>query len=516
MRRIFPGRNSAKDDRILPGRKDDLARVKQPMRKERSPAASAANAAAAAALSAPDSKNQESLRRSSISDRNRRTHWCPSCPSGPSEEAERCDTPPSGDENVSFTRDGPSSEEAMSQFRLGLPEECQDKQILRPSINAAPSPEPCEWTSGLQAALDQLVVESRQELRSKYVSEPPSPATSPPSIAMLENLSSTSSDVSQSVDLVSHSVDLPRPKFSRSLSRSSNDGASIMSNPRSHSFSDWSSRGTVVTTTSDKAQVRYLSARAVAERLAKAIRGNTSKTKELSKRLLPPVPQTPPRSSESIASHSASKGGGGGNGKQIIEGLQQSLSDMTHALNTQNSRIQRLTGRNEELFRLYRGKERELTELQTRVKDEDARKRAREEELKQVKDKLKYVQEKFHAQSSAQSEASRLRRLLESATDRISELELQVKERGQKVGSLEVELKHALQELNRYREEMPRVIRQREGMKREAEQLGHEALRMSAEAEVLKRRVHELEEEVMIRDGHLSILRNSLNNNYDC
>lgn len=86
---------------------------------------------------------------------------------------------------------------------------------------------------------------------------------------------------------------------------------------------------------------------------------------------------------------------------------------------------------------------------------------------------------------------------------------LQVKQKEEIISSWKPEKQGYLQDISNLRETLPQVERERDEMRAEADEIGREALRMSAEVEVLRRKVAQLEEDVLVKEGQISILRGS-------
>ncbi|KAJ7514968.1 hypothetical protein O6H91_23G067100 [Diphasiastrum complanatum] len=235
--------------------------------------------------------------------------------------------------------------------------------------------------------------------------------------------------------------------------------------------------------------------------------------------------------------------------EEVIKTLQQNLYDMKKALDTQSRRILQLHGRNEELFVSYNSKQTEFLELQTNLRKEAERTRNLNLEVQQVKQQLRELQGETKAQelhceflreklcsreveldhslvaatSSTQHhdilqrEILLLQTSLHESNQRVLNLEdqgeyksEQLSRKEEKAEFLQAEYDRIQQELLRLRKDLFKVSRQRDDVQREAEDLGREALRMSAEVEVLRRKVNQLEEDIMLKDGQLAILQGSL------
>lgn len=70
--------------------------------------------------------------------------------------------------------------------------------------------------------------------------------------------------------------------------------------------------------------------------------------------------------------------------EEVIRGLEQNLSELARQVDSQQARIQRLTGNNEELFRLYHEKGREIEDLQQKFLQEIQAKLECEQLVEQV------------------------------------------------------------------------------------------------------------------------------------
>lgn len=87
---------------------------------------------------------------------------------------------------------------------------------------------------------------------------------------------------------------------------------------------------------------------------------------------------------------------------------------------------------------------------------------------------------------------------------------LQSEDQKEKIKNLQTDVEGHVKELCKLKDQLPRIKKERDDLSLEAEQMGREALRLSTEVEALRRKVHELDEDVMVRDGQISILCNSL------
>ncbi|KAL3691541.1 hypothetical protein R1sor_005192 [Riccia sorocarpa] len=226
---------------------------------------------------------------------------------------------------------------------------------------------------------------------------------------------------------------------------------------------------------------------------------------------------------------------------EVVRGLEQSLGDLSKSLDAQNRRIMQLTSRNEELFRLYHAKSKEVEDFHSKMIGDTDMKRVNDQELDQLAGRAKDVQQELESQNMMckllkekliqreddlkkqsgevasleqsrdwlQIELSRVQSALAEAIHRIAGLERTVAQKEDILLSLQSEKKENLKELAKLRQDLPRAERDRDQIQEEAEEIGREALRLSAEVEVLRRKVAQLEEDVMVKEGQISILRGS-------
>ncbi|MCO5599352.1 hypothetical protein L7F22_053453 [Adiantum nelumboides] len=119
------------------------------------------------------------------------------------------------------------------------------------------------------------------------------------------------------------------------------------------------------------------------------------------------------------------------------------------------------------------------------------------------KEELEKLQEDFrilgHTKDRLQEEASNLHSALSLTNRRIHELETQLASKEEELGSME--------------EELGRVREQKDDVQKEADFMGREAIQLSAQVDRLRRKIEKLDEDVMVKDGQLSILRGALHEN---
>ncbi|KAJ7519920.1 hypothetical protein O6H91_20G060200 [Diphasiastrum complanatum] len=217
--------------------------------------------------------------------------------------------------------------------------------------------------------------------------------------------------------------------------------------------------------------------------------------------------------------------------EEAVEDRYQIIGYARKSLDTESELFQQHTERNEELVRhcnaknhktLYSPKQpKEKIEGQTSQVDleqangnlEEFRRgnRVQETKLELLREKLtskevelELLKEKCKALSQCrgvvQSENTQLQSVLINVNKRVAQLENKLREKEEKIVSLEELKEESLLEILRLRKE-------RDDMQKQAEDLGREALRMSAQVEVLRRKANQLEEDVLLKEGQISILK---------
>eukprot|EP01018_Ginkgo_biloba_P021294 Gb_06002 [translate_table: standard] len=158
----------------------------------------------------------------------------------------------------------------------------------------------------------------------------------------------------------------------------------------------------------------------------------------------------------------------------------------------------------------------QFSELQQELKAETLLSRllrekicSREVEIEQLQGEVAAL---IRSQQVLKSEIVRLQDLFIRANHKERDLELQLRAKEETISCLEGDLQRCLKELTVLREELTKVSKERDTVGQQAEQLGREAMRLNAEVEEFQRKVEKLDEDVMLKDGQLSILRESLDN----
>ncbi len=96
---------------------------------------------------------------------------------------------------------------------------------------------------------------------------------------------------------------------------------------------------------------------------------------------------------------------------------------------------------------------------------------------------------------------------LADSYSRLSELEKELNEKVELMKELETDLDKSTHDVKETRKEISVVTRERDELRKEGETLSRETMHMSLEVELLQRRLHQLDEELLLKDGQISILR---------
>eukprot|EP00250_Pteridium_aquilinum_P024655 c29404_g1_i1 orf=510-3407(-) len=134
---------------------------------------------------------------------------------------------------------------------------------------------------------------------------------------------------------------------------------------------------------------------------------------------------------------------------------------------------------------------------------------SREAELEQLDEEIIEV---INTRDSLQMEVDDLHGRLIVANQRIRELERQVDNKEEVIEVLQADAEKYKKELSNLQNELPRIRRQRDEVHKEAEDMSREALRLTLELNEAKKVAEKLEEEVMLKEGQISILRGTYTN----
>lgn len=227
---------------------------------------------------------------------------------------------------------------------------------------------------------------------------------------------------------------------------------------------------------------------------------------------------------------------------EAVTSLEHSLSNLAKTVDSQSSRIMRLSKQNEDLTRLTQSQAKLIEDFQSRLAAALGSKNKADQELDAARKRLEECEKQLESQDltcqllqervdaleadlqhcqpqiatllqqrdDLASERDDLHHSLTDATLRVTDLEHRLADREEVVKSHEATLQELRKEVEESQKELNLVKQERDEMQREAEAMGREALRTSMEVEVLRRRVHQLDEDVLLRDGQICILRGGL------
>lgn len=223
----------------------------------------------------------------------------------------------------------------------------------------------------------------------------------------------------------------------------------------------------------------------------------------------------------------------------MIPCLQQTLLDLTQMVSSQNSCVVRLSAQNEELARLSQSQVRQIDDLHAEIGTAVKRKEKAIRELKQFREKMedreKEMEERTsicemlqeyviamqadlrqcHAQvtvllqshDNLKAEKDQLQCSHAEACFQISELKKQLKERVGATKLMVLDLDKSSKQVEKLQLELSRMTEERDEMQEEADSMGREALHIGLEVELLHRRLLQLEEDLLLKDGQIAILR---------
>ncbi|KAL9227102.1 hypothetical protein vseg_002837 [Gypsophila vaccaria] len=99
-----------------------------------------------------------------------------------------------------------------------------------------------------------------------------------------------------------------------------------------------------------------------------------------------------------------------------------------------------------------------------------------------------------------------------SATHRMKELELQMMKKDEKIHQLQSDLQESTKQLTLTRGILPKVTEERDMIWEEVKQHSEENMLLSSEVKLLKKKIDSLEEELLLKEGEISILRDASGN----
>jgi chromosome segregation ATPase len=227
---------------------------------------------------------------------------------------------------------------------------------------------------------------------------------------------------------------------------------------------------------------------------------------------------------------------------EVVAGLEHTLSNLAKTVDSQSSRLMRLSKQNEDLTKVTQSQAGQIEEFQSRIATAVDCRNKLEQELGAARKRLEDHERDFESQGLTCQllqervdaleaelqhcqpqittllqerddlvlERENLHHSLADVTLRVTDLEHRLAEREEAVKLQEATLEELRKEVDEGRKELSLVKQERDEMQSEAEAMSREALRTSVEVEVLRRRVHQLDEDVLLRDGQICILRGGL------
>lgn len=99
---------------------------------------------------------------------------------------------------------------------------------------------------------------------------------------------------------------------------------------------------------------------------------------------------------------------------------------------------------------------------------------------------------------------------LSCVTHKMKELELQMIKKEEKINQLETELEESTKELTIVNGILPKVTEERDMMWQEVKQYTEQNMLLNSEVNILKRKIEALDEDVLLKEGQITILKDSL------
>ncbi|KAE8670707.1 macrophage erythroblast attacher-like isoform X1 [Hibiscus syriacus] len=98
-------------------------------------------------------------------------------------------------------------------------------------------------------------------------------------------------------------------------------------------------------------------------------------------------------------------------------------------------------------------------------------------------------------------------------THRLKDLELQILKKDDNISRLQNDLQESMKELKILRGILPKVSEERDLMWEEVKQYSEKNMLLNSEVEVLKKKIETLDEDVLLKEGQITILKDTLSNN---
>lgn len=98
-------------------------------------------------------------------------------------------------------------------------------------------------------------------------------------------------------------------------------------------------------------------------------------------------------------------------------------------------------------------------------------------------------------------------------THRLKDLELQMLKKDDNISRLRNDLQESMKELSILRGILPKVSKERDLMWEEVKQYSEKNMLLNSEIEVLKKKIETLDEDILLKEGQITILKDTLSNN---
>eukprot|EP00252_Welwitschia_mirabilis_P025878 TRINITY_DN8251_c0_g1_i1.p1 TRINITY_DN8251_c0_g1~~TRINITY_DN8251_c0_g1_i1.p1 ORF type:complete len:1014 (+),score=231.53 TRINITY_DN8251_c0_g1_i1:415-3042(+) len=152
-----------------------------------------------------------------------------------------------------------------------------------------------------------------------------------------------------------------------------------------------------------------------------------------------------------------------------------------------------------------------LGDLHKELKAETLLSKVLKEKLWSSEVELERLQEEVanlvRTRESLSNENLSLQKMLNQTLQKEKELQIQAKTRMHDIKHLQNEWNGCCEELSRLTQELSRTAKERDNFQQNAEQLSWENKTLAAEVQMLKKRIEKLDEDVLFKEGQLSILR---------
>lgn len=227
---------------------------------------------------------------------------------------------------------------------------------------------------------------------------------------------------------------------------------------------------------------------------------------------------------------------------EVICGLEHSLSNLAKTVDSQSARLMRLSKQNEDLTSLTQSQIKQIEEFQVQIASATELRSRAEQELETAKKRVEdynkriqsldlncqFLQERvdtlegdlnlcnsqvtilLQQRDDLTAERDDLHRSLSTTAIRNADLESRLADREESLRLHMASVEELTKDLSEAQKELGSVKQDRDEMVKEAEAMCKEALRTSLEVENLRRRVHQLDEDVLLRDGQICILRGNM------